>query len=175
MLVRPWSDGDALQMNATIPSLAAADPVPMDVGPGEAGSIFSRLPAHERRWVVDADLRLVLALCVADRRMVGLLTLSAKQSGLAYSEEDRRLLAAIGASISLALDNLRLRATPDSAPEPAAQECQRCSRLNPSHAPSCSCGGPVTEAAAPQILRGSFVSTGGSAPAEWASSITRAI
>ncbi len=156
VLERPWSDGEPLQVNATIPALAAADPVPMDVGPNDAGSLFSRIPPHERRWVIDADVRLVLALCAVDRRMVGLLALSGKRSGLAYSAEDRRLLAAIGASVSLVLDNLRLRATPDSTPEPAAQECQRCSRLNPSHAPACSCGGPVIEAAAPHILRGIF-------------------
>jgi hypothetical protein len=153
---RPWSHGEPLPMNATVAVLAAADPVPMEVGPSNDGSLFNRLPSLERRWIIDADVQMVLALCAADRRTVGLMTLSGKRSGLAYSGEDRRLLAAVGASVSLALDNMRLRANPDSTPEAAAQECRRCSRLNPSHSPSCTCGGPVTEAAAPHVLRGVF-------------------
>jgi Protein kinase domain len=156
LLERPANSSDAISLAGVLPSLAVTDLVPMDVDTADPRSPLSRLPAIEKRWVDDSGFRLLLGLCAADSRPVGLLALSSKRSGLAYSPEDRRVLSAIGASASLALDNLRLRASSDPASEPAARVCHRCSRMNPSDAKSCSCGGPVGEAAAPHVLRGVF-------------------
>jgi hypothetical protein len=155
VLERP-SGGEHVSVSAIALALAAADPVPMDVSPSIPSSVFSRLPPGEREWVVRSNIQLLLALCASDRKVIGLLAVSSKKSEQPYSVQDRRLITAIGASVSLALDNVRLRSTPDPTSEPAAQECRRCSRLNPSDAPSCSCGGPVVPAAAPQMLRGVF-------------------
>jgi hypothetical protein len=169
---RPGSAADAISVAAILPSLAVTDLVPMDVDTTDPESPLSRLPAGEKRWVDESGFRLLLGLCTADSRPVGLLALSSKRSGLAYSSEDRRMLSAIGASASLALDNLRLRATSDPASEPAARVCQRCSRMNASDARACACGGPVAEAASCAVC---FASTGASAPAGWGWSTTRAI
>ena len=156
VLERPGTGGDAISLAAILPSLAVTDLVPMDVDTADPHSPLSRLPPEEKRWVAESGFVLLLGLCASGSRPVGLLALSAKRSGLAYSAEDRRMLSAIGASASLALDNLRLRATSDPASEPPARVCQRCSRMNPSDAKSCTCGGPVGEAAAPHVLRGVF-------------------
>lgn len=156
VLERPGTGADAISLAAILPSLALTDLMPMDVDAADPHSPLSRLPPGEKRWVAEAGFRLLLGLRAADSRPVGLLALSSKRSGLAYSAEDRRMLSAIGASASLALDNLRLRATSDPSSEPPARVCQRCSRMNPSDAKACTCGGPVGEAAAPHLLRGVF-------------------
>jgi len=85
-----------------------------------------------------------------------MLALTAKRSGLEYSDEDRGLLSAVAASASLALENLRLRTGPESSPAAAARECRRCARLRPPDTTACACGGPVVESAAPHLLRGVY-------------------
>ena len=144
-----------LSSNATVLSLALADAQPMDVDLENPQSPLRRLPPEETQWLIRGGFRLLITLRRAEGAS-GLLALPAKRSGLAYSLDDRRLLGAIANAAGLALDNLRLRSTPDSPVEPAARECIECSRLSPSGTTRCSCGGQVVVAAAPQVLRGVF-------------------
>jgi GAF domain-containing protein len=137
-------------------SLAMADGAPMDVDPSDDRSPFPRLPADEQRWLLATRASLLVALRAADGRSIGLLTLSAKRSGLPYMDDDRRLLSAVGASASLALDNVQLRSTPEPSAEAAARECPACRRLHPPDTSRCACGSDVVSAAAPYILRGIF-------------------
>jgi hypothetical protein len=147
---------DPVAADGVLMGLARADPSPMDVDPADSRSPFRRLPADEQRWLVTTGARLLLPLGT-ERRMLGLLALSAKQSGLPYSDEDRRLLSALGASASLALDNLRLRSsTPEPSSAPPALECGTCSRVNAPTARACECGGSLMPASAPHVLRGVF-------------------
>ena len=141
---------------ATLVELALNDPRPMDIDVDQPGSPLGRLPDAEKRWLAQSAFRLVVALRSGAGGIAGLLALSAKRSGLAFSAVDRRLLSAVAAASGLALDNLRLRSTPQSPSDPPAQECLVCSRMNPADAPVCSCGGSVTPAAAPHVLRGIF-------------------
>jgi GAF domain-containing protein len=144
-----------LSSNATVLSLVVADVHPMDVDLENAASPLRRLPPEETQWLTRGGFKLLIALRRAEGPS-GLLALPAKRSGLVYSAEDRRLLGAIASAAGLALDNLRLRSTPDSPVEPAARECLECSRLSPSGSTICNCGGQVVVAAAPQVLRGVF-------------------
>jgi GAF domain-containing protein len=137
-------------------TLVAADPEPMDVDPSDDRSPFRRLPNVEQRWLLDGGFRLLVALRSAGGRPTGILALTAKRSGLDYSAEDRRLVSAVGAAVSLALDNLRLRAAPDPAVTPAALECPRCLRLEGPTASACRCGGSLVAASAPFVLRGTY-------------------
>ena len=145
-----------LAAGATLVELARNDPLPMDVDLGAAGSSLQRLSDAEKRWVLANDVRLVVALKGGDGKLAGLIALSAKRSGLAFSAVDRQLISAVAAAGSLALDNLRLRSTPQSPSDPPAQECLECSRLNPADAACCGCGGAVAEAHVPHLLRGTF-------------------
>ena len=100
--------------------------------------------------------RLLVALKRADGKVTGVLALAEKRSGLAFSRLDRQLVAAVASAAMLALDNLRLRSTTPSPSAPPARECLECSRLNPSDALQCGCGGTLTEAQVPHVLRGTF-------------------
>jgi hypothetical protein len=144
-----------LAANATLVELALNDPRPMEVDLDRPASALQRLPETEKRWLAQGPFRLVVALRSGAGAIAGLLVLSAKRSGLEYSNVDRHLLSAVAATCGLVLDNLRLRSTPTPS-EPPAKECLECSRLNPSDAPNCACGGAVTTAAAPYLLRGIF-------------------
>ncbi len=155
-LLRRPNGADPLRMDGILASLTAGDPMPMDVDPNDQRSPFKRLPPDEQRWVLAGRVRLLVALRAPADRMLGLLALSSKRSGLAYSMEDRRLLTAVSASVALVLDNLRLRASADSSSSEAALECQTCSRLNGPDATVCACGGPVSACGAPQSLRGVY-------------------
>ncbi len=145
-----------LAAGATLVELARNDPLPMDVDLGTAGSSLQRLPEAEKRWVLANDVRLVVALKGGDGRLAGLIAVSAKRSGLAFSGVDRQLISAVAAAAGLALDNLQLRSTPPSPSDPPAQECLECSRLNAADAARCGCGGAVAEAHVPHLLRGTF-------------------
>jgi Protein kinase domain len=145
-----------LPATATLVALALNDLSPMNIDLDRPDSPLRRLPDEEKRWVEQIKVALVVAL---RRRgaLAGLLAISAKRSGLEYSTVDRQLLSAIAAATGLALDNLRLRLTPDSPDEePSARECLQCSRLTSAGAPRCECGGALTEVPAPKVLRGVF-------------------
>jgi len=155
VLARP--DG-SLPINAggVLVTLACGDTGAMDVDPSDRRSPFRRLAADEQRWLLSGGFVLLVPLRTADQRLLGLIGLAAKRSGLPYSVEDRRFLSAIATSAVLALDNLRLRTSTSDSSERAARECQTCSKLNGPDALTCVCGGPVTPCAAPHTLRGIY-------------------
>ena len=144
-----------LAVDTALVGLLLGDSRPMDVDVGP-GSALGRLSEAERTWLAHGSFKLVVALRRTGGGIGGLIALGGKQSGLTYSAKDRHLVSALGAAAGLALDNLRL-VTPLSPPlESAARECLECSRLNPPDATQCTCGGTVTTAAAPHVLRGVF-------------------
>ena len=156
VLVRTGNGQDPISTSSILVTLAGADTGPMDVDPSDDRSPFRRLPAGEQHWLMTTRAHLLMALRGADRQPLGLLALSSKRSGLPYSTDDRRLLSAVGASASLALDNVRLRSNPEPVTEPPARECMKCSRLNPPDAVTCVCEGALVTAHAPYVLRGIF-------------------
>jgi hypothetical protein len=152
---RPNGTG-AIDSGGLLSRLACADLRPMDVDPGDDRSPFRRLSPEEQHWILSSRVHLLIGMRAADGRPLGLLAIGSKRSGLPFTDEDRRLLAAAGGSVALALDNLRLRATPEPAPEPAAMECIACFRLHPPDLAACTCGGTLKPALAPLVLRGTF-------------------
>ena len=155
LFARP--DGaNPLSASGILATLVSSDPEPLDVDPSDQRAPFKRLPQDEQEWLLDGGYVLITPLHAADHRMIGLVALSPKRSGLRYSTEDRRFMSAVAASVSLALDNVRLRSSASDASERAARECQSCSKLNGPDATVCTCGGQVTACAAPHTLRGIY-------------------
>ena len=123
-------------------TLVSGDVTAMDVDPSDQRTPFRRLSHDEQRWLLALGVVLVVPLHAPDHRLAGLMSLTAKRSGLKYSTEDRRFLAAVAASAALTLDNLRLRSSSSDASERPARECQACSRLNRPDATVCSWAAP---------------------------------
>ena len=153
---RATDGGAPIELSGVLLGLVMADTAPMDIDPLDSRSPFRRLSAVERQWLLDGSVRLLLPLSNSAGQRLGVIALSSKRSGLGYSDEDRRLLSAVSASASMALDNLRLRSGSSDPTTPPAQECRTCSRLSPSLASVCPCGGDLVPAAAPHLLRGVF-------------------
>lgn len=137
-------------------TLASGDVTAMDVEPSDRRTPFRRLPPDEQQWLLSGGFVLLIPLKTTEGRLLGLLALGRKRSGLPYSIDDRRFLGAMATSVVLSLDNLRLRSTSSDASERPARECQQCSRLNGPDARTCTCGGEVTPCGAPHTLRGIY-------------------
>ena len=154
-LARP--DGaNPISTRGVLITLLTGDTASLDVDPSDQRSPFRRLSQDEQRWLLSGGYILITPLHAPDHQLIGLLAMAPKMSGLTYSIEDRRFLSAVAASVSLSLDNLRLRSTASDASERAARECQSCSKLNGPDATVCTCGGPVIACAAPHTLRGIY-------------------
>ena len=145
----------ALPLKSTLVTLAVADSEPMELTMG-AGSPLDRLPEAEKNWIASEGYRLVTVVKGRTGQLTGLLALGGKRSGLPFSVSDRRSLRALSVPLGLALENDRLRHTPDPPEQLAALECRTCSRLHPADADQCTCGGALWPSNAPYLLRGVF-------------------
>ena len=151
----PTGQRQPLSRRSVLLSLAMADARPMDVQMGST-SVLSRLPEPDRSWIAAGGYQLVLVIRSRLGESIGLLALTGKRSELPFSDSDRRSIAAIAATLALAIENDRLRRVPDPITEMPARECTSCSRMHAADAPQCSCGGLLVEGHAPHLLRGVF-------------------
>ena len=145
-----------LAATSALASLVFSSPEPFDIDLDPAQTPLRRLRDEELRWLQVGAFRLLIPLRAASGHASGMLALSAKRSGLRYSDDDRRLLSAVGAAIGLELENLKLRSTPAHQTDPPARECADCRRLNPPDAACCTCGGKMFPGSVPYTLRGVF-------------------
>jgi hypothetical protein len=164
------------QLSWPLAKLLAGSPDPLDIDLTSKEGTLHRLSAEEREWLAEGGVNLLVPLLASDKSLVGLIALGEKKSELPFSSEDRMLLAAIAAAVALTLENRVLRSTSDAglkeagtaAPEErkvssspalhnAAVECVSCHRILPQYDRICSdCGGSITAAKVPLILRGKF-------------------
>jgi hypothetical protein len=125
--------------------------------------VLAALSDVDRAWVEQGQFRLLVPLVSSDRRLLALLALGEKMSGLPYDREDRLLLATVASSAALALENLRLRhgAGPSEQRREGAATallCDACGAVfDPLEAVRCaSDGSPLVPAAVPYVLHGKF-------------------
>lgn len=175
-LVDPSGDVGRLPARSALATLLAGGTDPLDVDLEHPRGALGRLPEEERRWLADGGFRLLVPLRGAGRSLVGMIALGAKKSELPFSNEDRRLLAAIAASGSIAIENLGLRtprlpappgpperrAVSDSsgaaARERQARECPSCFTVHgPDQAQCPLCQHPLEPAPVPLAIRGTFL------------------
>ena len=94
---------------------------PLEVFLDDERSPAARLPATDRAWLAASRLSLLVPILAGTgdaRVLAGLIGLGQKRSEEPYTPEDRRLLSAIAAQMSAALDLSRLRRRLSTAPEP---------------------------------------------------------
>lgn len=119
--------------------------------------VMRSLPADQRQWLVNGDIRLVT--CIRSRPLgaVGLIAAGPKLSGLPYKLDDREFLSAVASAVGLTFDSFRLRGAHLPTPaEPAARECEGCGSVYPSDAGRCRCGRTLSDGFVPYVLRGVF-------------------
>jgi hypothetical protein len=155
-LIDPAERVAALGTASNLALLLCGSATPLEVLPPAGETVIGRLPPHERRWLTDGGFEMLVPLRRTPTSLAALLALGPKRSGLAYSAGDRSVLAAVAASVGLALENHRLKSSPSGDDEEPAEECLECGMLLASGAVSCSCGGALAHAPVPLTLRQAF-------------------
>ena len=146
----------ALGTASNLVLLLTGSSTPLEVALPAGEAVVGRLPASERRWLTDGGFEMLVPLRRTPTSLAALLALGPKRSGLPYSATDRPVLAAVAASVGLALENHRLKSSPSGDDEEPAEECLGCGVLLASGAVSCSCGGALAHAPVPLTLRQAF-------------------
>lgn len=155
-LVDPEGKVPSLGYASSLVLLLVGDSTPFTVTGAAADPVLARLPAADRRWLHDAGFHLLVPLRRTPTSLAALLALGPKRSGLPYTPADHRLLTAVAAAVSLALENHRLKSSPSGDDEEPAEECLTCGTLLPAGTDRCGCGGAVTHAPVPLVLRRAF-------------------
>jgi hypothetical protein len=142
--------------------VSAASPV-LNVDLSSPSSRLRNLPDSEVQWLADTGAHLLVPFLSAHDRLIGMLLLGEKMSGVPYTREDRQLLAAVASSAALGFEQwTRVERSPDSGPAAEAEQvlasqCGRCGRLYSSEGQPCpECGGPLTRSLLPLVLRNKF-------------------
>jgi len=151
------ADLPALSRTCGLARILAATSAPLAIEPANA-VLLDRLTASERGWLSDAQASLVVPLRAGTGDLLGALVLGEKRSELPYSNEDRRLLAAVGAAGGVALERIMTSAERDNQEsakwrgDPPARECVECGTILPASAIICACGGMLQRAVVPHTL-----------------------
>jgi hypothetical protein len=152
VLFRPLASGaPPLAADAGVALLSFASDYPLIVDPVDEKSAFWWLPEEDRRWVVDADASLLVPLALGGRQC-GLFVIGPRLANREYECEELQFLAAVAASLAVALDRLRFEPLP---PPPEAAECVSCGRVGSAGEP-CACGGSTTSARLPLVFAGRY-------------------
>jgi len=151
------ADLPPLPRGSALAQLLAGNDLPLDLDPGSS-PIVERLGIRDRDWCRASRGAAILPLRGAGNLLLGVVALGEKRSELPYSDDDRRLLAAVGSAGGLALDRIlsAARETHDTTSlglaDPPARECVDCGAVTQADAITCDCGGLLQRANAPHIL-----------------------
>jgi len=162
---------DSLADSGGIASMLKWSDEPLELYLDDTRSPARRLPPEEAAWLECTGAVLFVPICSKDvttRTLLGALALGGKRSEEPYSSEDRELLSAIAAQVSLALDVARLRrrettGTIDSAVTLAAgelaplAECPSCQACYDTGTETCSNeGATLRPGALPRVVDGKY-------------------
>lgn len=152
----------SLGLRGPLGVLVSGSRAPLDVDLSSSGSALSRLPEAEREWLADAGARLIVPVFGVRDVPIGLLVLGDKRSELPFTDEDKRLMAAVASQAALALEQQLNREspnldTPASLPRSNGAQCVSCGRMQPRPAERCTmCNGPIRDALLPIVVAGKF-------------------
>ncbi len=149
-------DLPTLPDSSALARILADSDLPLDLESRDA-ALVGRLPAGDRNWLRSVGAVVVVPLQGAGATLRGVLCLGEKRSELPYTDEDHRLLAAVGSAAGLALDRLftegrGVRGRSDPVVDPPAHECNECGIILDPEATVCWCGGRPQRSSAPRML-----------------------
>ena len=129
---------EPLPLEGGLASMLRWSEEPLDIFLRDPRSPARRLPAEELSWLERTRTVLLVPLLGEERALMGLIALGGRRSEEAYADEDRELLGAIAAQVSLGLDVPRLRrpqnlstsgeTTRALSTETPMHQCPRCGR-----------------------------------------------
>ena len=131
---------------------------PLHVDPDDATSAFELLPDDDAQWVLAAAAAVVVPVVGPGSEINGAMVVGRRFDDRRVPV-DRTFLAALAATVGLALDRLRLLQAPDggAADPQSARECPMCGIVAPTDTGSrCECGVAYEETPTPAFLAGKF-------------------
>ena len=127
---------------------------PLEVPHSATSWLQEQLPSDEARLLREARVELLVPIATGNDRAEALLVLGSKRSEEPYAQEDRDLLAAIAASLALALEQ------PAGAPAPRSdifEECPECGSCYDSGAAACGPDGArLVPVLLPRVIEGRY-------------------
>lgn len=149
--------GGELTIGSAIASLVSSDDSPVPVGPGQPGSYYALLPAHERQWVDELSVAVLVPLVDSQGALLGMVAVGPKTNGAPLGYADLEFLGLAGSAVGLASESLRARyETPVWTDDQAAGECAVCGIVAAISETRCECGGTRVVAAVPVLVAGKF-------------------
>jgi hypothetical protein len=160
---------DSLPLDGGLVTMLRWSEEALDIDLKDPRSPTRRLPASEREWLECTGASLIVPVSTPSgdsRALVAALVLGPRRSEEAYTAEDRQMLAAVAAQVSLALDVARLRSRASGVPAPTSVatvaragapllvECPTCGRCEEADTPTCPADGAVmqTVLAIPRVI-----------------------
>jgi serine/threonine-protein kinase len=141
-----------LARNSKLAALARLLGKPIELGPGQSGSISRQLPSEEREFVRQSGLGLIVPVATPDTGTDVLLAMGAKRSEEPYSTDDQQLLSAIASSLALLLEHPSARPPADTF-----AECPRCGTCGSAGVAACPHdGASLAEVRLPRVLAGRY-------------------
>ncbi|MGH6962102.1 MAG: GAF domain-containing protein, partial [Dongiaceae bacterium] len=123
VVVAQGTDVGALPRDGGLATLLQWSEEPLEIFLDDEQSQAARLPAADRAWLAASGLSLLVPILggSGDRQtLAGVIALGQKRSEEPFTREDRRLLGAIAAQMSVALDLSRLRRRLSTSPDATA-------------------------------------------------------
>jgi hypothetical protein len=155
----------SLPATSLIVQLLGASGDPLNVDEGLPVSVFERLASDDRSWVLSNGFSLLVPMLGRDGVLAGILALGERRSERPFTREDRRMLQAVAAAGTVALENLVLRSTAgrghtitsaSTPPDPEAFECLACGTIFGAGAAACVCGAALKAAQVPLVVAQKF-------------------
>jgi hypothetical protein len=159
-----------LDRHALLVELIRSTPAATGLDVSPEGPIVRVLPARDREWLLETDLRLLSPLLGTTGILFGVVGVGEARNGLPYIARDRTLVTTMSSQAAFQVENQWLRDRSidepqatliDAVPsvkwqnEPAAY-CPGCLTVLPPETKHCSCGAATKTAALPLLVKGKF-------------------
>lgn len=132
----------------------------IDVSP--RSSLFQLFPAEERSWLATERIAAVAPVRRRDGKVLAVVALGPKRSGMPITRDDRWLIASLAALLALAWPaagaeaSEGIEALTEAKSDDVAFECPRCQRVAAAAPLKCGCAVAAHPAALPLVLNGKF-------------------
>ena len=146
---------EPLPLEGGLASMLRWSEEPLEIFLRDPRSPARRLPAEEQTWLERSRTVLLVPVLGEDRALIAIIALGTRRSEDAYADEDRQLLAAIAAQMSLGLNVARLRrsqrlgipgeTTRVMVPETAMHQCPQCGRCEDATVAVCPADGSAMQ------------------------------
>ena len=145
-----------LPRDSAIGHVLTATRRPLRVDPDDDASSYDLMPSAAAGWIRGCAASVIVPALGPGTEVMGLIAVRRRRNDRTMTSLDLVFLEALGASVGVVLDRLRVSQRRDiaRADAPPAVECSRCGTVDDRLV--CGCGAPPHRAPAPRVLAGKY-------------------